>query len=435
MKLRNLILGGLAICSMVSCSKDEVDIYANGPIDASLSFGAVAALESKAAGYGEDDLVGIENEANVKTLDVYIFKGNTLHVYKRYPESGTIADGSTLLANDFAIQHLTVKIGRDNETFTMYLVANCNQIAETNLEKFQNKSIANDVTTYALGDYMPMVSEGQTFESKKLEPLNNPANNQYAENWVNQGGAIESIIGGSHDALKKPDKTSPIQITRQISRVQVESLEVKFAEGVSGSFALKNLSLVNVPCNVTLGGTGVLPWVKTYQSDVFEIKDSAIVSKADTKNGKFYDNVNSLNNKLTIPYQGKSLTSGTITFGEDKNEYPKFYAYTFPNNENLIAEAVDGITKAQNYQTILLITGLYKVSEADPGSLKHFRIPIETPGKTTPLVEPNHIYLVKVKITGQGSTNEDEYEYNAHVSATITVAPWKVVIQNEEDTN
>ena len=49
MKLRNLFLAALAICTMASCSKDETTDYSRmGEVDAYVSFGVTADLETKA---------------------------------------------------------------------------------------------------------------------------------------------------------------------------------------------------------------------------------------------------------------------------------------------------------------------------------------------------------------------------------------------------
>ena len=47
----------------------------------------------------------------------------------------------------------------------------------------------------------------------------------------------------------------------------------------------------------------------------------------------------------------------------------------------------------------------------------------------------NHVYKLNITITGEGSENEDDIKLNAHVAATIDVAPWNVIEQNEEDAN
>ena len=427
MKIRNLILAGLAICTMASCSKDEaVDIYANGPVDATLSFNAVASVEMKGADYGSEDN-GRGNEAKVKTLDVYIFKEGALQVYKNY----TVEPGKyNLLTSDFMISHLTVKKAKESEHFVMYLVANCVRISDARLEDFQTKSIAGEITDYELGGYMPMVGKVE-FDSKDIKPLVDEEG-KWWENWISDKNIYyqSSDNDKEHNELAKPTGYSSILLTRVISRVQVESLTVDLVDNEQGnaSFALRRLSLVNVPKNVTVGADGIIPWIKTYESGSFGEKDHEIISKRDNENCTFLEKVNLLNNPLTKTYDNQ--LSGNVTF----NDSNKFYAYTFPNNEGLIATTVNGITEAKNYKTILLISGLYKATANDPGSLKQFRIPIETPGKGN-IVEPNHIYLVTVKITGQGSSNEDGYESNAHVSATIKIAPWKVVIQEEEDAN
>lgn len=52
-----------------------------------------------------------------------------------------------------------------------------------------------------------------------------------------------------------------------------------------------------------------------------------------------------------------------------------------------------------------------------------------------PEVLMNHVYKLNITITGEGSENEDDIKLNAHVAATIDVAPWNVIEQNEEDAN
>lgn len=54
---------------------------------------------------------------------------------------------------------------------------------------------------------------------------------------------------------------------------------------------------------------------------------------------------------------------------------------------------------------------------------------------SVPEILANHIYKLTVKITGEGSGNEDKIELNAHVAATVMVDPWNVIEQNEEDAN
>ena len=48
MKLRNIFLAGLAVCTMAGCSKDETTDYSQmGEVDAYVSFGVTAALQTK----------------------------------------------------------------------------------------------------------------------------------------------------------------------------------------------------------------------------------------------------------------------------------------------------------------------------------------------------------------------------------------------------
>lgn len=70
MKLRNIFLASLAVCTMASCSKDEtIDYSQMGPVDAYVSFGVTAALQTKADGEA------LGNEGKVQKLTALIYKG------------------------------------------------------------------------------------------------------------------------------------------------------------------------------------------------------------------------------------------------------------------------------------------------------------------------------------------------------------------------
>ena len=71
MKLRNIFLAGLAVCTMAGCSKDETTDYSQmGEVDAYVSFGVTAALQTKSTvGEGGNE---IEKEAKVQKLTAMI---------------------------------------------------------------------------------------------------------------------------------------------------------------------------------------------------------------------------------------------------------------------------------------------------------------------------------------------------------------------------
>lgn len=55
MKLRNLFLASLAVCTMASCSKDDDGISGPQEVDAYLSFASTTDVMTKASTEGDDD--------------------------------------------------------------------------------------------------------------------------------------------------------------------------------------------------------------------------------------------------------------------------------------------------------------------------------------------------------------------------------------------
>ena len=55
MKLRNLFLASLAVCTMASCSKDDDGISGPQEVDAYLSFASTTDAMTKASTEGDDD--------------------------------------------------------------------------------------------------------------------------------------------------------------------------------------------------------------------------------------------------------------------------------------------------------------------------------------------------------------------------------------------
>lgn len=82
-----------------------------------------------------------------------------------------------------------------------------------------------------------------------------------------------------------------------------------------------------------------------------------------------------------------------------------------------------------------MITGKFKRNSAAPVETKNFRVILKEKDAPAAEVLANTVYKLTVTVTGEGSKNEDNIELNAHVAATIEVAPWNVIEQTEEDTN
>ena len=67
MKLRNLFLASLAVCTMASCSKDDDGISGPQEVDAYLSFASTTDVMTKASTEGDAD-AGNGKEAKIQSL-------------------------------------------------------------------------------------------------------------------------------------------------------------------------------------------------------------------------------------------------------------------------------------------------------------------------------------------------------------------------------
>lgn len=441
MKLRNLFLAGLAVCTMASCSNDD-DVN-NGPIaevDASLAFVATSdILKTKATTEG-----GTTKEDFINKLDVYIFKAD-----------GSLANKKTVNAvNDVSVSqvdHILLKVtpGTDLDTptantFTAYFLANCDVITATTLSDFEAAVAAKDVNGFEYEattnyKYLPMAKK---VEFGGLRPLVN-SQGKYVENWVqNNGDAIAgtAVDKDAHNAsVTAPTSYNEVVVERLVARIQVEKIKVDLsAINSSSSFKLTNLALANVHTDVTPKGAVYTKklWAKGYQGPKYSSKDTVVAPYA--TEGSYSAAVASLAKSYSYP---SALTSYDFN-GQQVAD--KFISYVYPNAGDdtfdfTMGQPVVGTPDAKpaTGHTLLLIAGEYKATSASAPVQKHFRVKIDhdpTAGVDNRVLA-NYIYKLTVKITGEGSENEDDYELNAHVAATIDVAPWNVVVQNEDDVN
>lgn len=442
MKLRNLFLAGLAVCTMASCSNDD-DVN-NGPIaevDASLAFVATSdGLQTKA----DDTQAGTTKEDFINKLDVYIFKAD-----------GTLANKKTVNAENgqsvTQVDHILLKVtpgatldAATTNAFTAYFLANCDNITATTLATFEAAVAAKNVNSFGYEattnyKYLPMAKK---VEFSGLRPLVN-SQGKYVENWVqNNGTAIAgtAVDKDLHDASVSAPATgySQIVVERLVARIQVEKIEVDLsAINSTSSFKLTNLALANVHTDVTPTGAVYTKklWAKGYQGPEYTSKDAVVAPYAAA--APYNAAVASL--AKAYSYQSALTSYDFNAVGADK-----FISYVYPNAGDDTFEytknqsTVDGTSKAEaTGHTLLLIAGEYKATSASTPVVKHFRVKIDH--DPTAAVEnkvvANYIYKLTVKITGEGSENEDDYELNAHVAATISVAKWNVVEQTEEDAN
>lgn len=430
MKLRNLFLASLAVCTMASCSKD--DDGNNGPkaqVDAQISF-ATTTLTQQTKASAEGSFTGSDNLTNetiVKTLTAYVFKKDGALVAR---ETVT-AEGDKTITE---IKHIIVKVTPGNtvadpstDEFEMALVANGELVNPSSYENLRTLVLTNAIDTYVPGtNYLPMISEKISFSG--LKPL--VQDNGYVENWVQKNGGTvkysESVTGA---AATVPMGNEAIVLTRMIARVQVDQLTIDIQKNYKGAiFILNSFALANVrPLATATDGVknGNDEYYKGYKSDSYV--ETTTENKGWISPGspireilaKAYDTANT-------PVYSKSTAAGATTYTADftsnDNKDKQFVAYAFPN--------VEGAA----YKTGLIISGKFQRYAGAPAELKHFRVILQHPDGASK-VEGNYIYKLKITITGEGSEDENHPELNAHVAAAIDVAPWNVIEQNEEDTN
>lgn len=435
---------------MASCSKDEtIDYSQMGPVDAYVSLAATSAIQTKATVDTEGKEL-LDGEKYINSLTAYVFKqdgGDGVLAGVKHltvEEANKTENGKKLVGDNglLAINHIVVKVTPNAEgtsstdQFTAVIVANCDQLSVSSLKDLKSKTIATALTTpadvQAGKAYLPMASAETKFGNLVPNIVVNGATSKYTENWIN-GTTIhkqESTLEAPGDPEGIPaEVTNPISLKRLVARVQVEKLIFNLEDQYPGAtFKLTNLALVNVrpTSTVEIGNGG---YVKGYASTAYAVSQKWI-----SPSSTF---VSALGKAYT--YDAFSGKNQTVDFNTDATyKDDKFCVYAYSNAE-VLADQVDAVgpdyTNDNNiYQTALLIAGEFKRSSTAKAEVRHFRVLLKD--KDQPVkVLANHVYKLTVTITGEGSPNEDEILLNAHVAATIEVAPWNVIIQEEDDAN
>ncbi len=94
MKLRNLFLASLAVCTMASCSKDDDGISGPQEVDAYLFSPHTTDAMTKASTEGDDD-AGNGKEAKIQSLTAYVFDEAGKYVISKHVSlngSGTVGE-------------------------------------------------------------------------------------------------------------------------------------------------------------------------------------------------------------------------------------------------------------------------------------------------------------------------------------------------------
>lgn len=435
MKLRNLFLSTLVVCAFSACTKDDDSIKGPvEPVDAYISIAATSLTQTKAAlptlREGSTDEtpktdIGSDEEKFISTLTAYVFKNEE-------GDQSLSAIGTAKSENDQSvteITHIPIKVTPDqtdprkpsSSKFIVILVANGKLLTPKNLEEFKSLTLTDDISTCITNKRLPMVSEPIPCEG--LIPIVKGAGEDgtsiYAENWVTKDGKIVSVKDQPTDTSNKPDEVSPIELTRLVARVQVDKITFNYPDELA-QFELENLSIVNVHSTSTFeGGNG--EYVKGYASDKYSPADKWISEGSSIKK-----NLAQAYEKCILGKGEKAAESIDWSAEVVESKYPQFVSYAFSNPEEVA------------HKTALLISGKFirNLNAPDVKETRNFRVFLDDPKDSEgPMVKRNHIYKLNVTITGEGSSNEDKIELNAHVSAEITVANWSIIEQTEEDAN
>uniref|UniRef100_UPI00265DC2F1 fimbrial protein n=1 Tax=uncultured Parabacteroides sp. TaxID=512312 RepID=UPI00265DC2F1 len=242
MKLRNLFLASLAVCTMASCSKDDDGISGPQEVDAYLSFASTTDVMTKTSIDGGTD-AGIGKEAKIQSLTAYVFDESGKYVISKHVAltgSGTENEDFSTEGTDGnksinSIRGIHVKVGKPtsgttSETqFQVVLLANMESLSVTSLEDLRGKATPsiNEFNKAAVGkSYLPMHAE---LTVSKLTPS---TDSEHILNWyktdsswdITQKMAVDNI---SHSG-EIPAGAGRVILTRSIARVQFTSLSAKF---------------------------------------------------------------------------------------------------------------------------------------------------------------------------------------------------------------
>ena len=190
MKLRNLFLASLAVCTMASCSKDDDGISGPQEVDAYLSFASTTDVMTKASIDGGTD-AGTDKEAKIQSLTAYVFDESGKYVISKHvslPDGTTESSGEDFDAKDCwitTIKAIHVKVakpttegGNSSTTFKVVLLANTEHYNDvTKLVDLEGKTTKDIRSLNAVGvgkSYLPMHSP----ESVSYTHLTLPTNSR-----------------------------------------------------------------------------------------------------------------------------------------------------------------------------------------------------------------------------------------------------------------
>ena len=427
MKLRNLFLASLAVCTMASCSKDDDGISGPQEVDAYLSFASTTDVMTKASIDGGTD-AGTDKEAKIQSLTAYVFDESGKYVISKHvslPDGTTESSGEDFEAKDGSIttiKAIHVKVAKPTGSatisatkFQVLLLANMNELAPADLDALKNEKTAAITTFNEIGkSYLPMHSDVLTVTGLTPVKEETDGTKTHHLNWYKDNSSCvvsDTPTDGTHVTIV-PDGVGKVTMTRSISRVQFTSLKSNFTAQYAGvTFKIDSIYLANVRNNATVMGE------ENTEADYFRggpVEFAVIQGLIDPEATVDASFAKRYETSLVLPNESGELNATALGFDKYINANQPEYA-------------------ERGYLTRLLITGTLMDGDRELGK-KYFHIPLKLVDDAGN-VASNRFFKISATITGEGSPNPDEILENACINFNIEVADWKVVNQTEEDTN
>lgn len=422
----SLFLSFLAVVSFSACSNDDgsgIEVPKE-PVDAYLSIAATP--ETLTRSVKSEKEVSFDEYINTLTALVFTEGGD---FYTQKTVSSEDNDGKSVSE----ITDISVKVLPNYENpeagsstkFQVVLIANGGTAIENNSIK-NIADLSAKITTPSiegLGNgksYLPMSSAILTVTGLKYND---------DKNWID----------GNNEKVKyEKEQATAVSLTRLVSQVKLGSVAVNFSSDFykDADFIIDEVYLVNVRKNAYF-----LP-----SSINKDAQDEAGVSEGESYENSTSDffrggpetfttedgliannNNNSTNNKELYAFlgQGISLKNGEKT---QANSFASFSPYVYPS-----------VVREDGYQTRLVLSCRYRFQSALEYTQKYFHVVIGNKDdfaediQTYSGIVANSVYTIDVTITGEGSPTPDKYVPTAELTVNMTVEPWYVEHQKEED--
>lgn len=423
----SLFLSFLAVVSFSACSNDEgpgIEVPKE-PVDAYLSI--VATPETLTRSVKSTDEVPFDEYINTLTALVFT-EGGDFYTQKTV-SSNDNDDKSVSEITDISVKVLPNYENPDagsSTKFQVVLIANGGTAIENNSIKniadLSTKILTPSIEGLGNGkNYLPMSSAILTVTGLKYSG---------DENWID----------GNNEKVKyDKGQATAVSLTRLVSQVKLGSVAVSFSSDFykDANFIIDEVYLVNVRKNAYFLPSSIN---KEAQDEVGESEGESYENSTSdffrggpeaftTEDGLIANNNNnSTYNKELYAFLGEgiSLKNGEKT---QANSFASFSPYVYPS-----------VVREDGYQTRLVLSCRYRFQGELNYTKKYFHVVIGNKdelgvgaAQTYSGIVANSVYTIDVTITGEGSPTPDKYVPTAKLTVNMTVEPWYVEHQKEED--